>query len=94
MSDTDLTIPPDGLADSYARDPRVDTYPGKAGYRVLTDDGVFEVLFTGIFGWSVCQGPDHEFVQLPEGGVTDAHFAIGGGSAGEIIRGMIGDPRR
>jgi hypothetical protein len=86
-------IQPDELADSYAQDPRVDTHPGKGGYNVRRGDEEYYVMHAALFGWTLCQGPNLEFVQLPQGGVSEAHFAIGMDSAGEIIRALVGEPQ-
>jgi len=87
-------IAPDPLADSYATDPRVEVNERKSFYTV-TPDGQesLYVAHTDIFGWTLCQGPNLDFVQLPDGGVTNAHFAIGIPTAGEVIRAILGDPR-
>jgi hypothetical protein len=54
-------------------DPRV-TPQGK-GFRVDTGGGdSLHVLDTKVFGWSICQGPNLQFVQADDG---PAGFAIG-----------------
>ncbi len=100
-------IRPDALADSYADDPRVTTNADKSSYIIQhpkakkwrsfgeTEGGYFTLWHNGVFGWTLSEGPNLEFVQLPKGqGVTDADFAIGYDTAGKIINALIGPPRR
>jgi hypothetical protein len=81
----------------YDSDPRVRGYgpdqdhrissEGPAGFTVTRDDGsTYRVLHTEVFGWTVCQGPNLDFVPASDGG-----FAIGFPSADAAISAVLAD---
>lgn len=76
---------------AYDRDPRVkvDTHHGKTAYTVTTEGGPYRILFTEAFNWTICHGPNLDFVQVAGGG-----FAIGISTADEAIKALIGPPKR
>jgi len=83
------------MTSTYAGDPRVaayDTDPDAStprGYTVLREDGTdLEVLPTGVFGWTVCHGPNLDFVPTTDGG-----FAIGYPSADAAIGDALAVPQ-
>jgi hypothetical protein len=89
-------IEPDPTADAYTGDPRVSVNADKSFYTVTHPDavnGTYFVAHTAIFGWTLCQGPNLDFVQLDRGGLSDGHFAAGYASAGEVIHALIGAPQ-
>jgi hypothetical protein len=82
------------MSTRYAHDARVQISEGQ-GYWVTVpgEEWPYAVLWTDMFGWTLCQGPRLEFVQLPDGGVTDAHFAINLQDPDQVIHALIGDPQ-
>jgi hypothetical protein len=71
----------------YHRDPRVSGY-GEDGYTVLRDDGTnYQILPTDVFGWTICHGPNLDFVPTADGG-----FAIGYPTADDAIADLLEPP--
>ncbi len=70
----------------YDEDPRVHG-TGTDGYTVTRDDGTdYQVLRTGVFGWTICHGPNLDYVPTADGG-----FAIGYASADDAISDLLAD---
>lgn len=67
----------------YLDDPRVTSTT--RGFAVTLDTGVYYVLFTEAFNWTICYGPNLEFVPDGAGG-----FAIGFPNADEAIGALLG----
>ena len=81
----------DPVAESYANDPRVVVSPAREdrppSYAVTPAPGdqPYHIIHSGLLGWCVYQDPGMQLVQMRDGDMTDAHFAIGIGTAGEVI---------
>jgi hypothetical protein len=81
------------MTSTYANDPRVaayDTGPDTGtprGYTVLREDGTdLQILPTDTFGWTVCHGPNLDYVPTTDGG-----FAIGYPNPDAAITDALGD---
>lgn len=74
---------------AYDNHPQVARF-GDRGYTVVgADRATYTVLHTEVFGWTICQHPNLDFVPTADGG-----FAIGYNDADEAIAALIGEPQR
>jgi hypothetical protein len=71
---------------AYIGHPAV-TADTSGGFTVTKDGTEYRVLDSDVFGWTICTGPNLDFVPTEQGG-----FAIGFPEADDAIRALIGDP--
>jgi len=71
---------------AYRNDSRVK--PHGNGFEVTRDGQTFYVLHTDVFSWTICQGPNLDFVHFEGHGL-----AIGIDTADNAIGALIGAPR-
>jgi hypothetical protein len=70
----------------YDTDERVTPFGDTGGFTATRDGTAFRVLHTETFGWTICAGPNLDFVPTTGGG-----FAIGYASAESAIADALGD---